>query len=309
MRGRSEFGHGIGHESQSSRRVAGTDSCSRLRPGADVCVEFGIAIDFARGLGVRTRDSTGRPQPAETVGVVGRASARRCGVHSGDGPVRARGPAAMRPACGTRGCAGTSRPAIAWFSATPRQTAPRETSTTPGPAVQPSQVAQAGHAGVAEAAVSLALPAPGGEAGDRCRTVPPAPTPLLLNKALGFADNPYRVYGWIQNSFTGNANGMPRNRRELRRLSQPPGRPVDGQPVLSDHREPAQFDRHGEFRLPVRHALRQRLAVHQGLRALRPRLPQQPFRGAGPAADLRRGPPADPDPAGAWTSGPGGSSR
>ena len=59
-----------------------------------------------------------------------------------------------------------------------------------------------------------ALPTPGGAAGPS-PTVPPAPTPLLLNKALGFGDKPYRVYGWIQNSFTGNANGMPSNRENF----------------------------------------------------------------------------------------------
>jgi hypothetical protein len=37
----------------------------------------------------------------------------------------------------------------------------------------------------------------------------------LLNRALGFQDQPYRVYGWIQNSFTGNANGLPANRQNF----------------------------------------------------------------------------------------------
>jgi hypothetical protein len=38
------------------------------------------------------------------------------------------------------------------------------------------------------------------------------PTPMLLNKALGLQDAPVRVFGWLQNSFTGNANGTPRDR-------------------------------------------------------------------------------------------------
>src|SRR5262249_50982754 len=38
--------------------------------------------------------------------------------------------------------------------------------------------------------------------------VPVAPTPLLLNRALQLHDSPVRVFGWIQNSFTGNANGL-----------------------------------------------------------------------------------------------------
>lgn len=60
------------------------------------------------------------------------------------------------------------------------------------------------------------MPAPAGAAAPtRLPPIPPAPTPLLLNKALGFQDRPYRVYGWIENSFTGNANGLPRNRENF----------------------------------------------------------------------------------------------
>jgi Putative beta-barrel porin-2, OmpL-like. bbp2 len=40
---------------------------------------------------------------------------------------------------------------------------------------------------------------------------PEAPTPLILNRVLGLEDAPFRVFGWIENSFTGNANGLPRN--------------------------------------------------------------------------------------------------
>jgi len=40
---------------------------------------------------------------------------------------------------------------------------------------------------------------------------PPPPTPLLLNRALGCDDSEVRVFGWIQNSFTGNTNGTPRD--------------------------------------------------------------------------------------------------
>src|SRR6185312_1772496 len=35
--------------------------------------------------------------------------------------------------------------------------------------------------------------------------------PNLLMKALGTEEWPVKFYGWIQNSFTGNANGTPRN--------------------------------------------------------------------------------------------------
>jgi hypothetical protein len=41
---------------------------------------------------------------------------------------------------------------------------------------------------------------------------PAGPTPMLLNKALGLDDSPVRVFGWLQNSFTGNANGTPADR-------------------------------------------------------------------------------------------------
>jgi hypothetical protein len=41
--------------------------------------------------------------------------------------------------------------------------------------------------------------------------IPKAPTPLLLNRALNLQDAPVRVFGWIENSFTGNTNGTPRN--------------------------------------------------------------------------------------------------
>jgi Putative beta-barrel porin-2, OmpL-like. bbp2 len=37
------------------------------------------------------------------------------------------------------------------------------------------------------------------------------PATKLLMKAMGWEESPVQVYGWIQNSFTGNANGTPRN--------------------------------------------------------------------------------------------------
>jgi hypothetical protein len=38
---------------------------------------------------------------------------------------------------------------------------------------------------------------------------PEAPTPLYLNHFLGLDDAPVRTFGWIENTFTGNANGTP----------------------------------------------------------------------------------------------------
>jgi hypothetical protein len=40
-------------------------------------------------------------------------------------------------------------------------------------------------------------------------SAPEAPTPLYLNRFLGLEDAPFRTYGWIENTFTGNANGTP----------------------------------------------------------------------------------------------------
>ena len=83
--------------------------------------------------------------------------------------------------------------------------------------------------------------------------------------------------------------------REFHDLPRPPVQPVDGQPVLPRARQPPRAERHDQLRVSVRHALRQRLAGDQGLRSIRPRVPDQPLRGPGSPPGLRRGPPADPD--------------
>ena len=41
---------------------------------------------------------------------------------------------------------------------------------------------------------------------------PPALTPLYLNRALDLEDSPIRIYGFIENSYNGDTNGLPRNR-------------------------------------------------------------------------------------------------
>lgn len=100
-----------------------------------------------------------------------------------------------------------------WFQERP-PSPPAGSSTSAGGEGAPAAVAQPGTPGAPETAV--ALPAPTGAAAPApLPTTPPAPTPLLLNKALDFQDKPYRVYGWIQNSFTGNANGIPANRENF----------------------------------------------------------------------------------------------
>ena len=40
-------------------------------------------------------------------------------------------------------------------------------------------------------------------------SAPAVPTPQFLNRALGLDDSPVRIFGWIENTFTGNANGTP----------------------------------------------------------------------------------------------------
>lgn len=64
--------------------------------------------------------------------------------------------------------------------------------------------------------MQMAIPAAvGEEVPTPSPRTPSAPTPLLLNKFLQLQDSPVRVYGWIENSFTGNANGIPANRENF----------------------------------------------------------------------------------------------
>ncbi len=85
------------------------------------------------------------------------------------------------------------------------------TSTSTAGAGAPAPISQPGTPGAPEAA-GIVLPAPVGAAAPApLPTAPPAPTPLLLNNWLHLQDSPVRVFGWIENSFTGNANGIPGN--------------------------------------------------------------------------------------------------
>jgi hypothetical protein len=59
--------------------------------------------------------------------------------------------------------------------------------------------------------VGEATVAPDAETAPPHQAETPSPTPLLLTRALGMEDAPIRVFGWIQNSFTGNTNGTPSN--------------------------------------------------------------------------------------------------
>ena len=84
-------------------------------------------------------------------------------------------------------------------------------------------------------------------------------TKLLMN-LLGRADAPVKIYGWLQNSFTGNTRGTPKNDLNFGVNPNYPGQPLDGEPVLPDHREPARAERQDQLRLPRRQPVRQRLA-------------------------------------------------
>jgi hypothetical protein len=99
---------------------------------------------------------------------------------------------------------------LRWFQNPPPPAGSASSAPASTQPSAPAPTAQAGTPGSPEAALQLPPP-PGQEAPAPVPVVPPAPTPLLLNKALSFQDKPYRVYGWIQNSFTGNANGTPPN--------------------------------------------------------------------------------------------------
>jgi hypothetical protein len=67
--------------------------------------------------------------------------------------------------------------------------------------------------------IRLPSPGPSGEAAEAQGTqIPagaPALTPLYLNRALHLEDSPIRFYGFIQNSFNGDTNGLPRNRENF----------------------------------------------------------------------------------------------
>lgn len=86
--------------------------------------------------------------------------------------------------------------------------APAQTPTTTGDAGAPAEGAVTEFAGPGSAASIPAVTPDIGDTGAQ----PPAPTPFLLMKALGIPDDsPLRIYGWIQNSYTGNPNGTPKN--------------------------------------------------------------------------------------------------
>ncbi len=97
----------------------------------------------------------------------------------------------------------------------PRLESQPPSSRSRSPSNVPSSIFQPGAPGEAQV-TGVRLPTPGATT-ESAAPPPssPAPTPLLLNNALGLQDRQVRVYGWIQNSFNGDTNGMPANRENF----------------------------------------------------------------------------------------------
>ncbi len=76
----------------------------------------------------------------------------------------------------------------------------------PTPAAPTSDASSPGPGGPSQPVAAETAPTPSQEA-----EKPEAPRTNYLARFLGIQDAPVQVYGWIENSFTGNANGRPRN--------------------------------------------------------------------------------------------------
>jgi hypothetical protein len=85
--------------------------------------------------------------------------------------------------------------------------------------VLPVPVGDAGTPAVEANATDLSIPRAGSAAGGgeptgeeaKEEAAAASPEPTLLMKALGMEDSKLKIYGWIQNSYTGNTNGVPHN--------------------------------------------------------------------------------------------------
>ncbi|HMB06045.1 MAG TPA: outer membrane beta-barrel protein [Isosphaeraceae bacterium] len=106
---------------------------------------------------------------------------------------------------------------------TPNQFAPPGTgpapsapgTTTEPTSPNPSEITlprseRAGGGGEPTEATAAAEEAPAEEKKEEPEAPAPDETKLLMN-ALGIQESPVKFYGWIQNSFTGNTNGTPKN--------------------------------------------------------------------------------------------------
>ncbi len=218
--------------------------------------------------------SSGDPSAAPAGSAYGQGWFRKAGGSRVDGQVRAAVPSGSAASAG----------AVRRVQAGPADAA----AQPPAPATQPPQAAgppmvEPGTPGSNTS--DLSLPASerafgGGEPTTSAAATEEAAaeetkkdTRGLLMKAFDVPEDAgWRIFGWIQNSFTGNANGRG-NGFELRRQPELQGQPVDGEPVLPHLREAPEAGRHRQLGLPRRQPLRQRLAVQLHAGPVQPRLP------------------------------------
>ena len=157
-----------------------------------------VGVLAAGSMAVGVRGQTAGPDPC-----------RPAPAERPDGPPR---PAYVEVSAARRGPGLSARSVIRWVQATPEDSSPTAPEAEAGPPASPGGpdlTAPRAERGIGAAEPTIAekaqrQPAPS--------VTPTAPTPLILNRALGLEDSPVRVFGWIQNSFTGNANGTPRDR-------------------------------------------------------------------------------------------------
>jgi hypothetical protein len=97
--------------------------------------------------------------------------------------------------------------------------AEQDSPSPPQPSVVsniPPAIFQPGAPGYPELSqIKLPSPGPSGEAAAATSPEAPALTPLYLNRGLHLEDSPIRIYGFIENGFNGNTNGLPRNRENF----------------------------------------------------------------------------------------------
>ena len=255
--------------------------CERWRPGrSSGCRD--IRPGLARASGPGRAEDRGPPIRDGTAGAarpIDRRGGRSApiaveGLPGEAGPAGSGGPAVARTRKDSRWRSRAARGPHRGRSRSPARPELRKSSTSP-PVARPARRGS--------------LPAP---------TVPPAPTPLLLDKALQLQDSPFRTYGWIENSFTGNANGVPRNGENFGVF---PNHLADrwmGNQyylVLENPLDAVDTVNFG-YRLDLLFGNDWQFTKDYGL--FDHAFAEQPFRGPGPAADVWRGPPARIDPAG-----------
>ena len=86
---------------------------------------------------------------------------------------------------------------------------------------------------------------------------PSATASTLLMKALAMEDSPVKVYGWLQNSYTGNANGRPANGLNFGVNPNSHANQWMGNQYYLIIENPIEQQRYGQLRLPHRQHVRQ----------------------------------------------------